>query len=53
MSVEYIHTTEGKDELINFMTSKDYKVVGQVHYPGGYANDVMFAHKDIELPLNW
>ncbi len=53
LSVEYIHTTEGKDELINFMKTKGYRVVGEVHYSRNQANDIMFAHLGVKLPQNY
>lgn len=51
LSVEYIHTIEGKNDLLAFMKEKGYQKVGEVHYPNNLANDYMFVHKDAEVDV--
>ncbi|CAL8095424.1 unnamed protein product [Orchesella dallaii] len=49
LSVEYIHTDEGKDKLLDFMLSKGYNLYGEVHYENNLANDLIFVHPSITV----
>lgn len=31
--------------ILKFMESNGYRMAGEVHYPGGQANDFIFVHK--------
>ena len=43
LTVEFVHTVEGKKALEDFMLSKGYITALQVTHPGGLANDVVFV----------
>ena len=43
LTVEFAHTKEGKEELLQFMVSKRYSAVNEVVHPLGLANDIVFV----------
>ncbi len=43
MTVEFHHTTQGKEELRSYVESKGYKTVTEVTHPGNLANDFVFV----------
>lgn len=50
--MEYIHTSEGKDELLNFMLSKGFKKLGEVRAENDLANDIIFVHGSMDINEN-
>lgn len=50
--MEYIHTSEGKDELLEFMLSSGFRKVGEVHAANNLANDIIFVHESVEVDDN-
>ena len=49
LSVEYIHDSEGEDEIIKFMKINNYRVVTKVINQWNYAHDLIFAHKSVHF----
>ncbi|ODM94854.1 Protein Star [Orchesella cincta] len=47
LSVEFIHTEEGKELLLEFMLSKGYGLAGEVTFVNNLANDLIFVHPSV------
>ena len=46
LTVEFVHTKEGKKNLEQFMNSKGYSSVMEVLHSGGLATDIVFVKEE-------
>ena len=47
LSVEYIHDKGGREAVKKFMTSKGFRIFGEVRDPRNLANDFIFVNNRI------
>ena len=46
LTVEFLHTKEGKVQLQQFMLSKEYSSVMEILHPGGFPTDIVFVKQE-------